>query len=136
MDNKVVASVRGFVDAAHGNSAMSSIQPGYYQMRTEISAADAVRWLTDPNNRVGKLVIPEGRQLDDVQDVKTNAVTEGILMLISRASCVQLDGNRRCVPVTELPTSPAPMPPRRSTCRRGPSRRCRRWAMIPEGWRA
>jgi UPF0755 protein len=102
VDNKVVASVRGFVDAAHGNSAMSSIQPGYYQMRTEISAADAVRRLTDPNNRVGKLVIPEGRQLDDVQDVKTNAVTEGILTLISRASCVQLDGNQRCVPVTEL----------------------------------
>ena len=37
-----------------------SIQPGYYQMRTEISAADAVRRLTDPHNRVGKLVIPEG----------------------------------------------------------------------------
>ncbi len=101
-DNKVVASVRGFVDAAQGNSAMTQIQPGYYQMRTEISAADAVRRLTDPQNRVGKLVIPEGRQLDDVADVKTNAVTEGILTLISRASCVHLDGNRRCVPVNEL----------------------------------
>lgn len=102
VDNKVVASVRGFVDAAHGNSEMSSIQPGYYQMRTEISAADAVRRLTNPESRVGKLVIPEGRQLDDVADVKTNAVTEGILTLISRASCVLLDGNQRCVPVNEL----------------------------------
>lgn len=102
VDNRVVASAQKFVDAAHGNSEMSSIQPGYYQMRTEISSSEAVRRLTDPQNRVGKLVIPEGRQLDDVQDVKTNAVTEGIFTLISRASCVRLDGERHCVSVKDL----------------------------------
>ena len=101
-DDKIVASAQKFVEEARENSAISSIQPGYYQMRTEISAADAVRRLADPLNRVGKLVIPEGRQLDDVQDVKTNAVTEGIFTLISHASCVQLDGERRCVSVDEL----------------------------------
>jgi UPF0755 protein len=101
-DNKIVASAQKFVDEARDNSAISAIQPGYYQMRTEISAADAVRRLTDPQNRVGKLVIPEGRQLDDVQDVKTNAVTDGIFTLISHASCVQMDGDRRCVSVDEL----------------------------------
>ncbi|MBV9091886.1 MAG: endolytic transglycosylase MltG [Mycobacteriaceae bacterium] len=101
-DHQIVATVRAFVDAAHGNSSMSSIQPGFYKLRTEIPAADAVRRLTDPQNRVGKLVIPEGRQLDDVQDVKTNAVTEGIFSLISRASCVQLDGQRRCASVEDL----------------------------------
>ncbi|HXO53496.1 MAG TPA: endolytic transglycosylase MltG, partial [Mycobacterium sp.] len=36
------------------------------------------------------------------QDVKTNAVTEGIFTLISHASCVQLDGDRHCVSVDEL----------------------------------
>ena len=101
-DSKVVASAQKFVDEARDNSAISSIQPGYYQMRTEISAADAVRRLTDPQNRVGKLVIPEGRQLDDVQDVRTNAVTDGIFTLISHASCVQVDGDRHCVSVDEL----------------------------------
>jgi UPF0755 protein len=101
-DSDVVATVRAFVDAAHGNSSMSSIQPGYYQMRTEIPAADAVKRLTDPQSRVGKLVIPEGRQLDDVADVKTNAVTEGLFSLISRATCVMLDGERRCVSVADL----------------------------------
>jgi UPF0755 protein len=101
-DNKVVASAQKFVDEARDNPAISSIQPGYYQLRTEISAADAVRRLSDPQNRVGKLVIPEGRQLDDVQDVKTNAVTEGIFTLISRASCASLDGERRCMSVNEL----------------------------------
>ncbi|HME49863.1 endolytic transglycosylase MltG [Mycobacterium sp.] len=101
-DHQVVATVRAFVDAAHGNSSMSSIQPGFYKLRTEIPAADAVKRLTDPQNRVGKLVIPEGRQLDDVQDVKTNAVTEGIFSLIARASCADLDGQRRCVPIEDL----------------------------------
>lgn len=101
-DHQIVATVRAFVDAAHGNSSMSSIQPGFYKLRTEIPASDAVRRLTDAQNRVGKLVIPEGRQLDDVQDVKTNAVTEGVFGLISRASCVQLDGQRRCVSVEDL----------------------------------
>jgi len=101
----VVRTVRAFVDAAHGNAAISSIQPGFYRMRTEIPAAAAVARLADPNSRVGKLVIPEGRQLDDTTDMKTNAMTPGILTLISRATCVDLDGTRRCVPVTDLRTA-------------------------------
>ena len=101
-DNNVVANVKTFVDAADGNSAISAIQPGFYKVRTEIPAANAVERLADPASRVGKLVIPEGRQLDDVRDVKTNVVTEGILTLISNASCVDLDGDRRCVPADEL----------------------------------
>ncbi len=102
LNHGVVATVRAFVQAARGNAAISSIQPGFYRMRTEIPAANAVTRLTDPNNRVGKLVIPEGRQLDDTTDMKTNVVTPGILTLISRATCVDLDGNKRCVSVDDL----------------------------------
>jgi UPF0755 protein len=98
----VVATVKAFINAAHGNSAISSIQPGFYKLRTEIPASNAVDRLADPQNRVGKLVIPEGRQLDDIQDVKTNAVTEGIFSMISRATCVNLDGDRRCLSVDDL----------------------------------
>jgi UPF0755 protein len=98
----VVRTVHAFVNAAHGNAAISSIQPGYYRMRTEIPGDSAVARLTDPNNRVGRLVIPEGRQLDDTTDMKTNVVTPGILTLISRSTCVELDGNRRCVAAADL----------------------------------
>ncbi|OBG25208.1 endolytic transglycosylase MltG [Mycobacterium sp. 852002-51057_SCH5723018] len=98
----VIATVRAFVNAAHGNSAITSIQPGFYRLRTEIPAANAVARLADPNSRVGRLVIPEGRQLDDTTDMKTNVLTPGILTLISRATCVDLDGNRRCVSVDDL----------------------------------
>ena len=101
-EHKVVATVRAFVVAAEGNSAMTSIQPGFYKVRTEIPASDAVARLTDAQNRVGKLVIPEGRQLDDIQDVKTNAVTDGIFTLISNATCVDLDGERRCASTDDL----------------------------------
>ena len=92
----VVATSQAFVAAAAGNSAISEIQPGYYRVRTGISAANAVSRLADPQNRVGKLVIPEGRQLDDIADVKTNAVTKGIFSLIADATCVDLDDHRQC----------------------------------------
>ena len=104
-DQNVVATSTAFVEAAHGNAAISAIQPGFYKVRTEIPAANAVDRLADPQNRVGKLVIPEGRQLDDVQDVKTNAVTDGILSLISKATCVDLDGERNCVAADALKES-------------------------------
>lgn len=102
LERGVVRTVRAFVDAAHGNSAITAIQPGFYRMRTEIPAANAVKRLIDPNSRVGRLVIPEGRQLDDTTDMKTNKTTPGILTLISRATCVDLDGNERCVSVADL----------------------------------
>jgi UPF0755 protein len=96
-EKEVVATSRAFVDAASGNAAISAIQPGFYKVRTEIPAADAVRRLADPKSRVGLMVIPEGRQLDDIADVRTNAVTDGIFTLISKATCVNLDGNEQCV---------------------------------------
>lgn len=92
----IVATSQGFVDAAKGNSAIAEIQPGFYKMRTEIPAANAVARLADPQNRVGKLVIPEGRQLDDIADVKSNAVTKGVFSLIADATCVTLDGEQKC----------------------------------------
>ena len=101
-EHKVVATVSAFVDAAEGNGAISAIQPGFYKVRTEIPASNAVERLADPKNRVGLLVIPEGRQLDDLQDVKTHAVTDGILSLISKATCVDLDSEQRCVSVDDL----------------------------------
>ncbi len=110
-EHNVVATVSAFVGAADGNAAISSIQPGFYKVRTEIPAANAVERLADPQNRVGKLVIPEGRQLDDIRDVKTNAVTDGIFSLISKATCVDLDGERNCVSADDLKKVAGSAPP-------------------------
>ena len=98
----VVRTVKVFLEAAQTNQAISAIQPGYYRLRTEIPAAAAVKRLLDPGSRVGKLVIPEGQQLDDTADVKTNATTPGIFTMIARATCVDLDGNKHCVADADL----------------------------------
>jgi peptidoglycan lytic transglycosylase G len=98
----VVRTVKVFLEAAQGNQAISAIQPGYYRLRTELPAATAVKRLVDPGNRVGKLVIPEGQQLDDTADVKTNATTPGIFTMISKASCVDLDGTKHCLTEADL----------------------------------
>lgn len=95
-DRGVVANVKSFVDAAKDNSAIAAIQPGFYKMRTEMSASAAVQRLADPGTRVGKLVIPEGRQLDDVKAVGSDKTTDGIFTLIAEASCVELNGQRKC----------------------------------------
>jgi UPF0755 protein len=48
------------------------------------------------------MVIPEGRQLDDVKAVGSGAVTKGIFTLISDATCVELNGEKNCVPAADL----------------------------------
>jgi UPF0755 protein len=102
LDAGVVATLDGFVTAAANNSAMAAIQPGFYKVRTEIPAGSAVDRLVDPANRVGNFTIPEGRQLDDMTDVRTGAVTPGVLALIAQATCTDLDGQQSCVSVDDL----------------------------------
>lgn len=105
-DKGVIADVGVFLTAAANNPDMAAelaaIQPGFYKVRTRIPALTAVEKLTDPESRVGRLVIPEGRQLDDIEAVSTGAVTPGIFSLISDASCVELNGNRSCVSAKDL----------------------------------
>lgn len=101
VENDVIASTGAFVGAAHGRTDLGSIQPGYYKLVTQIPAATAVDMLIDPGNRVGQFVIPEGRQLDDINAV-TGQVTPGIFSLIATASCVELDGTESCVTADEV----------------------------------
>jgi UPF0755 protein len=102
VDRNVIADVGMFISAASGNAALAAIQPGYYQLRTEIPAATAVQKLTDPASRVGKLVIPEGKQLDDISVIGSDTVTKGIFTLISEASCLDLNDATRCVSAKDL----------------------------------
>lgn len=101
-DSGVIANVDNFLSAAKDNAQFAAIQPGFYQLRTEISSASALADLTEPTNRVGKLVIPEGRQLDDIEAVGSGKVTAGIFTLIADASCVDLNGERTCLSAHDL----------------------------------
>ena len=104
VEENVIASAQPFVTAGLKNTAIQAIQPGFYKLRTEISTDSAIEKLVDPANRMGKLTIPEGRQLDDITDLRNDKVTEGIFTLISQASCVTLDGTEKCVSASEMGT--------------------------------
>ena len=60
-DADVVASVQAFVEACNVHPQCSSIQPGFYEMRLQMRAVDAVAILVDPANRlVDTVTIREG----------------------------------------------------------------------------
>jgi UPF0755 protein len=97
----VVASVDAFVEAAAEDSRIRSVQPGYYQLRLQMSGAAAVELMLDPASRVGQLEVRGGVQLDDTS-APDGSVAPGVLTLISRATCVRRDGAEQCVSVDDL----------------------------------
>lgn len=66
----VVASVEAFINVANADSRSSGIQVGFYRMREEMSATDALEALLDPANQVRNTVtVPEGLRVVDVVDI-------------------------------------------------------------------
>ena len=111
VEQHVIAEAKPFVTAGLKNSGIQAIQPGFYKLRTEISADSAIEKLNNPANRMGKLTVPEGRQLDDITDLRNNKVTEGVFTLIAQASCVTLNGDKKCVSATDLKNTAATASP-------------------------
>ncbi len=65
----VVASTTAFVDAAVADDRSLGIQPGFYQLKHEMSAEQALALLLDPASRVEtEVVIPEGLRVDQIVD--------------------------------------------------------------------
>ena len=60
----VIKSVTAFTDAAQDDAKAGDIQPGTYQVLTQMSAASALALLVSPTSVVGsRLTIPEGTSL-------------------------------------------------------------------------
>ncbi len=97
----VVASKAAFVGAAGDVPAIQRVQPGYYQLREQMSGDAAVEALVEPDSRVGFMDVKGGIQLDDTK-APNGVVTPGVLSQISTATCVGEDEERRCVEVSEL----------------------------------
>lgn len=100
-ESDVVASSSAFVAASEENTSVSSVQPGFYVMKTRMSGHAAAERIVDPSTRVGQLQIRPGTQLHDVQQ-PDGSTTDGIMTKLSKASCAQLDGKSTCVPPEEL----------------------------------
>lgn len=62
----VVKSADAFYQAAASNPGWTKVQPGFYQLKKQMKASDAVAALLDPANRLTKKVtVPEGLRLDE-----------------------------------------------------------------------
>lgn len=109
----VVASARGFGEAAEEDPRGRGIQPGYYDMARGMPASDAVTRMLDPAARLGLLDVRGGTQLDDTAGA-AGARVPGVLSLISDATCVVEDsGERRCASVDDLRRTMADTDPAR-----------------------
>lgn len=97
----VVASRAAFVDAADEVPQIQRVQPGYYQLREQMSGGSAAEALVEPDSRVGFMDVKGGIQLDDTE-APDGTVTPGVLSQISTATCVGEGDERRCVDVEEL----------------------------------
>jgi UPF0755 protein len=63
----VVKSVGAFTDAAVANSQSRNIQVGFYQLKKEMKASDALAILVDPANLIqARVTIPEGYRVKDI----------------------------------------------------------------------
>lgn len=107
-----VASSAAFVRAAAGNSKIRAVQPGFYRVRAKMSGTAAVAALTDPAAKVGQFEIRGGMQLDDVA-LPDGKVVPGILSLLAKASCAELDGKSTCVAADALRAAMVDTPPAR-----------------------
>ncbi|WP_194814031.1 endolytic transglycosylase MltG [Nocardia sp. XZ_19_385] len=102
LEKDVVKSSAAFFEAAMRNSNMTSVQPGYYAIPSQIPAAQAVTTLVGKGSRVGNLVVAEGKLLHDQHDVNTGARSEGIYTKIAAASCVGTGSQQKCVTADQL----------------------------------
>lgn len=99
VDAGVVKSVAAFNQAA-GDKPISA---GYYELRKNLPASEAVTMIVDPAraHRVGMLNVPAGAQLDDKR-AKDNKVSRGILSQLSAATAVTTDGIKKQVPANDF----------------------------------
>lgn len=60
-DEDVVASRTAFLEVANPDPRAASIQPGFYRLLGQMTAADAFELLLDPSSRIlGRVTVPEG----------------------------------------------------------------------------
>jgi len=97
----IVKSAKAFVKAADNNSAVASVQPGFYVLKEHMSGTAAASAIVSSHSRVGVLEIKSGWQLDDTTST-AGKVTEGILSHIAAATCATLNGSKTCVSAADL----------------------------------
>ncbi len=75
----VVASVQSFLDAAAADPDSTGIQVGFYELKKEMAAQEALDVLLDPKNQVKSTVtVPEGMRVKDVMALLADKTEWGL----------------------------------------------------------
>lgn len=82
----VVASARTFGEVSEDDPRGRGVAPGFYELRREMSAQQALDALLDPASRLGRVEVRGGTQLDDTAGAG-DTIVPGVLSLVARATC-------------------------------------------------
>jgi UPF0755 protein len=99
-ENGVIASPRAFIEASKTDARVTSIQPGFYLMKTKMSGATAVAKMIDSKTRVPAVQIIGGVKLADVK--VGDKIVKGIYSQLADASCTEKDGVKKCLTPDEI----------------------------------
>lgn len=106
-DAGVVGSKRAFVDAAETGPGVAA---GFYDMPKGISAKSAIDMMSGPDRRVGRIIVPEGLQLDSKESTGGHT-RPGIFEMIAKATTVKTDDAQYGVSVEQLEEAAATSSP-------------------------
>ncbi len=96
VEEDVVKSEGAFITAANNNPNITSMQPGYYQLRRQMEAEIAVSWLLDIEKRSGAVTIPAGSTVEDVRVINGKTVP-GIYDRLAQSSCYKVNDEKKCL---------------------------------------
>ena len=95
----IVKSNSAFQTAANSSTKASAIEPGFYRLQGEMSAAAAIAALVNPANKVEALDIVGGATLMDI-NVVGGQTRYGIYSQSSKVTCYE--GSRNCINAQDL----------------------------------
>jgi len=99
-DNGVIASARAFTEPSKTDARVTSIQPGFYLMKTKMSGQQAVARMVDPKTLVPAVQIVGGVKLTDIK--AGDKTIKGIYSKLADASCTEKDGAKKCLTFDEI----------------------------------
>lgn len=75
LQEDIIKSVKAFIDACNINPQCANIQPGFYELRLQMRASDAVALLVSPDSRlVDRVTVPEGLSIFRTYEVLSDAL--------------------------------------------------------------
>jgi UPF0755 protein len=114
----VVKSVDAFSEAARNDDKSRSIQVGYYQLKKQMKASQALAVLVDPDNLMQSLVVvPEGARVDQIADTivaKTDITRKAVTAALANPKAIGLPAEARGEPEGYLFPATYTVPPKQT----------------------